>query len=625
MNNIVLNFKFNLALVFGLAIVLTSSYIFPASAFNSLLLIIIGLLATVPVIYGTINVIKNKKISVDLLASIALLVSLINHEWESVAFINLMITCARMFGIYTETKAKNSIQSLFKLRPDKVKIKVGSSIKIIDIKDVKVDDLVIVEAGERIPIDGTIKAGAASIDQSSLTGESLPLEKKVGDQVLSSTLNLAGSLLVKTDKIGKDTTFEKIVGLMEDAQAHKVNIETFIEKFTSKYILFTFITASLVLIFSRNINLVLSILLVTCADDIAVAVPLAFWAAIAKAAKKGIVIKGGNYLEGLMRCRMLIVDKTGTLTRGRIKVNHIIAFGAPIKRILKLASIAESVSEHPIARSIVEYAYDSKVKFDIPSDFEEISGRGMKVKWHGKNLIVGNLALLKDQKIKIDNNALNQISSAESDGHNIVVVAYNKKLLGFIALGDELRYGIKSTIERLKKFGVVRVVMLTGDNEKVAKNVAREIGIAEYHANLLPKDKLNFVKKDINSSYKIAMVGDGVNDAAALALADVGIAMGAIGSDSAIEAADIALMNDEFGRIAEAVGLSKALGRIIVENFIIWAIVNSVGLILVFGKIIGPQGAAAYNFFSDFLPLINSLRIFQYRYPHLNLRSKLHF
>ena len=276
-----------------------------------------------------------------------------------------------------------------------------------------------------------------------------------------------------------------------------------------------------------------------------------------------------------------------------------------------------------MAKAIVEYAQTQNIKYQAPETFDELPGKGMKVKWRGKAILVGNLNYFNKEKIKINADQLNQINLAEDDGHNIVLVASDKNILGFIALGDELRFGIKNTIKKLKQMGLVRIVMLTGDNEMVAKTVAREIGIEEYHANLLPEDKLNFIKKNLNSRYKIAMVGDGVNDAAALALSDIGFAMGAIGSDSAIEAADIALMNDNFSKIEEAIGLSRFIVRIVLENFIIWGIVNSIGLVLVFSQIIGPTGSAAYNFFSDFLPLLNSMRLFKYNFHYHPLRRHL--
>lgn len=606
-------FQINFGIACFLVIALILNYLLPASKPIVSLLIIAGIVATIPVVVASIKALKNRKISVDLLASIALLVSLLNQEWTSVAFINLMITSARIFGLYTENKARLAIESLLKLKPKTVKVKFNNTVVEKDLDLVKKGDLVIIEQGERIPVDGVIISGTANIDQSSLTGESMPVSKNKGDKVFSSTLNINGSLVVKAEKVGKDTALEKIIKLVENAQNDKVSIKTISERFASWYILVTFLGSFLIYIFSRNITLVLSVLLVTCADDIAVATPLAFWAAIGHAAKRGIIIKGASFLEGLTKVKMLIVDKTGTLTRGKIKVIHVINFdkNSP-EELIKIAAVAESVSEHPVARAIINQAESLNIKFEAPNDFREIMGEGVVAENRNKKIATGNLLLMKRQKVIISDYQLKQIEENERDGHNIVLVASNQKLLGLIALGDGLRYGIKRTVEKLKAMGISRIVMLTGDNFEVAQMVAREIGIDEFHANFLPKDKLEFVKQNLDKKNKIAMVGDGVNDAAALALADIGIAMGAIGSDTAIEAADIALMNDDFNKIAESISIGKFVLKVAGENFVIWGTVNAVGLFLVFSKIIGPEGAAAYNFFTDFLPLINSIRLFRY-------------
>lgn len=578
------------------------------------LLIVVGILLTIPVMISALQALWKRRITVDLLASIALVVSILDHEWRSVIFINLMIISAKVFGMYTEESAKKSIQNLLKLRPTSVKIKKNNQIKIININDIKIGDVVVVEAGERIAVDGIIESGRASIDQSSLTGESLPIEKKKGDMVLSSTLNMSGSLLVKVNKLGNDTTFEKLIKLMETAQLGKNNIETLVDKFASRYILITLLMAIIVFVVTRNMSLVLSLLLVTCADDIAVAIPLAFWAAIATGAKYGVIVKGGNYLEALAHCKMLIVDKTGTLTKGKIKVIKTVCFGVSENSLIHLAVMAESMSDHPMAKAVVDYATRLKIKYEVPDKFRELPGKGMEALWRNKSIIVGNMPFIKTHKIKIDLSQADFIKKIEAEGHNMVLVASEGMLLGIIAMGDEIKWGIKSSIANLKRMGVGRVVMLTGDNQKVAQTVAQEVGITEYYANLLPEDKLNFVKKNINSQYKVAMVGDGINDAAALAISDIGFAMGAIGTDSAIEAANVALMNDDFGKIAKTVEMSRFVMEIVKENFIIWGVVNSIGLVLVFGQLIGPTGAAAYNFISDFLPLLNSMRVINYKF-----------
>jgi heavy metal translocating P-type ATPase len=579
--------------------------------------------ATVPVLYSAYQSLKNKKINVDLLAGVALTVSILNQQWASAVFINLMLTSARIFDAYTEDSARNAIRSLLKLRPEKVKVKRGEEIIEESISKIKKDDLIVVELGERIPVDGIVVSGQAQIDQSSLTGESLPVEKNEGDEVLSSTMNMSGSLVIRAEKVGEDTTFEKMVKLVEQSQKDKAGIQTTADKFTAWYISFTFVGAILIYAFSRDLNLVLSVLLVTCADDIAVAIPMAFSAGIASAAKKGIIIKGGSYLEGLMRVKTILVDKTGTLTKGKLKVSKVYVLGEKSQQeVASLAASADFFSEHPVAHAVIEYAESKNISFEKTEEFEEHSGQGSHAILKGKKIICGKLAFLQSEGVVIPPEQLNEMEKIKEQClGSILSVAYDGKIIGIISLEDEIRSEAKETIERLHALGVEQVVMLTGDNEKVAKKVADSVGIKTFHANLLPEDKIEFIKKYLNKDHKVAMIGDGVNDAASLALADIGIAMGALGTDAAIEAADVALMKDNLSKVAEAIEMGKSVESISRQDFWIWGIVNTLGLGLVFAKIIGPEGAAAYNFITDFFPLINSMRMFGYRMKDFSFKT----
>jgi len=615
---------FNLFLFVILIVFLISSYLnFFTFYFWHILLLSIGVLATLPVVISAFKALENRKVSVDLLAAVALLVSLIKGEWMSVLFINLMITSARIFGIYTENRARYAIKGLLKLRPQKVKIKIGNRIVEVSLSNVKVGDLVVIEAGDRIPVDGVIVEGVGSVDQSSLTGESIPIVKKAKDRVFSSTLNVSGSFLVKADKVGKDTTFERIISLVEEARSVKVGIQTIADRFSAFYIIATLIGSICIYIIFGDVALVLSVLLVTCADDIAVAIPLTFWAAIGYAARRGIIIKGADFLESLAGIKRLILDKTGTLTRKKIKVEKVIAFGNnSADRIISLSASLESISEHPLAGAIVEFAKEKGLRFKAPENFEEVTGKGIAALYGGEKILVGKLDFLKENHIKVSKKELIYLEDLEKEGYMVICLAKGERIIGLISLVDEIKPRVRETIDAFARLGVTDIVMLTGDNEAVASRVAKEAGIKSFYANLMPQDKLDFIKKSLNKNYKVAMVGDGVNDAAALAASDVGIAMGAIGSDAAIEAADIALMQDKFVKVLEAFVIGKYALKIAKENFLIWGLVNAVGLVLVFGRVFGPQGAAAYNFFTDFLPLINSVRIFWYRFfPKFNVVS----
>ena len=615
--------KVDAALFFYLIFSILFSYttVFPREVID-INFLVVGCIATIPVIGATIQALRKKKITIDLLASVALLFSLLDRQWASVAFINLMITSARMFGNYTEGKVRKAIQSLLKLRPDNVRIKKNKDIIQIPISKVQRGDLVVVESGERIPIDGIVVEGEASINQSSLTGESMPIEKVVGAQVFSSTLNVSGSLIVRTEKIGKDTALEKIIDLVDHAQASKAPIQTVAGRFASWYILLTFISAMVLFVITKNMSIVLSVLLVTCADDIAIAIPLAFWAGIGYAANRGIIIKGGSYLEGLTQVKTLVVDKTGTITKGKIVVHDVIAFGKnKIDTVIEAALVPVVISEHPISRAIFSYGISKFFNKSVtaPHKFKEFPGKGIEAYVNKTKIIIGNVRFFEEEGVELAYDVIKQMTYYENRGFTVVLVAQGGRCIGLFALADELRDSIATSLSQLKAEGVDRIVMISGDNERVTKQIADKVGILEYHAAMMPRDKVNFVEKNIQKKRLLMMVGDGVNDAAALSQADIGIAMGGIGTDAAIESSDIVLMKDDFSKIREAITIGKYIMNVAHQNFMIWIVVNVVGLGLVFLKVIGPEGAAGYNFITDFIPLINSMRILRYQI-HSKLR-----
>ncbi len=610
--------KFLLWILAGVLITHYSNVI--AEGFDNAILAFFASVATLPVVISAYRSIQERKISVDLLASVALVVSLINQEWASAVFINLMLTSARLFSNYTENKSRSAIKSLLKLRPQKVKIKKGKDIFEEPTSKVKKGDLLVIELGDRIPVDGVVVSGNSMIDQSSLTGESLPIAKKEGDQVLSSTLNVSGSMVIRAEKVGKNTVFEKIIKLVEESQKNKVGIRTIADRFASWYVVVALVGAISLYLYSRNTSLVLSVLLVTCADDIAVAVPMAFSAAIGSAAHHGIIIKGGEYLEILTKVKTVILDKTGTITQGKLQVEDIISLGAnKEKDVLRVATIADCFSKHPIAKAIIKYADAQGIKgCQKPDDFEEVPGKGSVALFDSNKYLCGKLSFLQEFGVRATKAQIDKLEEIKSQrSANILPVGFNDKLIGFLVLSDETRPEAKGAIEKMRRMGISRFIMLTGDNEKVAKEIAEETGIEEFHANLLPEDKIKYVKEMIGRENKVMMVGDGINDAASLALADTGIAMGAIGTDAAIEAADIALMKDDISKIPQAIRLSHKVMKIARQDFVIWGVVNSIGLALVFGKIIGPEGSAAFNFVTDFLPLLNSLRLFGYKFSKM--------
>lgn len=605
-----LNLNFLLSAVLAVSLIFYWLKIYPFR--NEGLIIFISVAATFTVFLSAVRSLRYRKISIDLLASIALVLALIKGEWVSAIFINLMIACARTFINFVKIRSHSALSGLTKLKPEKVKIRHDGGFREVLIGAVKKGDAIIIDLGEMIPVDGTIIDGEALIDQASLTGEATPIPKKKGESVLSFTTVISGSLVIKAEKVGKDTNFEKIVKLVEQAQIGKAPINTLVDKFANWYIVLTFIGVAIVYILSKNTELVLALLLVSCADDIAVATPLALMTSIVHSAKHGAIIKGGDFLEGLTKLKVVIFDKTGTLTKGKLIIENVVCLKSNSREdVLKIAAMASIFSTHPIAKTIVEYAKKEKIKFKDPEQFEEYGGKGMRAVYRNKKIIVGKDSFLKDSGISIGKKQISDINKEEENGYNITLVGYGDKLIGYLVLSDEIRPKAKQVMDSFRKLGVKKIVMLTGDNEKVAKRVSEIIGIDDFYANLLPRDKLKFLKKYLNSKYKVAMVGDGVNDAPVLAMSDIGIAMGAIGSDAAIESADVAMMKDDLSQIPEIIKIGHSTLSVIRQNIFLWGVLNIIGFALVFSHVLGPSGAAAYNFISDFIPIINSLTLFK--------------
>lgn len=611
-------FWFDVALVILSIFVLLAGlfHIFTGMAYKFILLFI-ALYGLLPVLRSALKALLNRHLSIDLLASIALIFSLLGREFHSAVFIGLMLASARFLAYFTESRTKRAIQGLLKLRPTKVLIKTAHGIVEKPIEEVALNDIVLVESGERVAVDGVIVQGQASVDQSSLTGESEPVSKNVGDDVFSSTLNVSGSLLVRTTRIGADTTFAKILKLIEESQKGKAPISTMADKFTNFYILFSLCGTVLLFFLTHNLQLVLSVLLVTCADDLAIAIPLAFIATIGTAAKKGIIIKGASFIEGLTKLKIMVFDKTGTLTEGRPEVKQITVFNNySEEEFLGILGGLQAESSHPTAKAIYKFVRAKHTRIIDVDQIHEEAGYGIGGVVLGKKVLAGNTKFLENHDIIFSAEEKTAIQKEKAAGHMLVALSIGGFLAGFLALSDTVRPYAHHVIGELRKLGVERIVMLTGDNEAVAANVAKEIDIQEFHANLLPQDKVSFLRNVINKKYKVAMLGDGVNDAASLSLADVSFAMGAIGSDATIEAADIALMKDNLRNIVDAMQMSKKTMKVVRQDMVLWGIINVLGLILVFAGVFGPSAAAAYNFLTDFLPPSNSLRLLKYR--HVN-------
>jgi Cd2+/Zn2+-exporting ATPase len=575
-------------------------------------LIAVSLAGLVPVLINALKALILRRLTIDLLASIALIFSLLNQEWRSAAFIGLMLISARLFARYTEDQAKNAIYSLLKLRPATVHLKMDGRISEVPIESVKVGDLVLVSAGERVPVDGLIIEGRGEIDQSSLTGESLPQTKTVGQPVFSSTLSLGGDFVMEARKVGRDTTFAKILELVEKSQESKAPIASLADKFVNWYILLIILGSAAIYALTRNLTFVLAVLLVTCADDVAVAIPLALSAAIGTAASWGAIVKGGKFLEGLSQCKAVVLDKTGTITLGQLRIENQGVFnGFSENDFLSILGAVMAESNHPTAQAVRVFVQDRNVSLSRVQDIYEESGYGIGAKLDGQPVFAGRPGFLTSKGVAFAGAESAAFEREKDLGRSVIVLSQGQQVVGFVSLSDAVRPNALHVMKEFRSRGIKRIVMLTGDNEKVAESVAKQVDISEFRANLLPADKIAFLKEIINPGFKVMMIGDGVNDAPALILADIGVAMGAIGSEAAVESADIVLMKDDLGTIPHLFDLGRYTNKVIRQDLLIWALSNALGLTLVFAGLIGPLGAAAFNFLTDFLPLFNSMKLFR--------------
>ncbi|MDP2968036.1 MAG: cation-translocating P-type ATPase, partial [Deltaproteobacteria bacterium] len=509
----------------------------------------------------------------------------------------------------TVGKARKAISSLIQLAPKTAWVRREQEEVRVPIDEVKTNEIVIVKPGERIPVDGKIISGCGSINQSMLTGESIPIEKGAGDRVYCGTINESGSCEIETTQVAEDTKLAQIKRLILEAQAEKSPIQRVMDRFARYFVPAILLIALAAFLITGDPIRAITILIVACPCALVLGTPTAVVAAIGNAARQGILIKGGAFLEQLGKLKTLLMDKTGTLTHGKPKVVGIRVFdGMDEKEVLYWASLAEKRSEHPLARAIMEKAEESGLRIPHPESFENFRGKGVRVRWDGRTVIVGSPEMMKGEGISIQDSIKEELNSTESQGMTSLLITLDHRIIGSISIADTLRKEAKAAIDRIRKEGVSEIWMLTGDSEPVAKRIGKELGI-RYEAKLLPEEKVSRVKEWKKQGRIVAMVGDGVNDAPALAAADIGIAMGAVGTDMAIETADIALMTDELEKIPEAIRLSRKALRVIKEN-LVFAIVFNTTLVFLSsqGWVTMILGAVMHQA-SSLLVILNSMRL----------------
>ena len=529
------------------------------------------------------NIFKGQVFDENFLMSIATIGAFFIGEYPEGVAVMLFYQVGELFQSYAVGKSRKSIASLMDIRPDYANVKKGDELVKVDPDEVQIGDIIVIKAGEKIPLDGKVIEGSSMIDTSALTGESVPREVKVGSDILSGCININGVIIAEVTKEFGESTVSKILDLVENASSKKSNSEQFITKFARYYTPVVVIIAVFLAIipplvidgatFSDWIYRALAFLVVSCPCALVISIPLSFFGGIGGASKKGVLVKGSNYLEALAETEIVVFDKTGTLTKGVFNVQEIHPEGVSKEELLELTAHAESYSNHPISFSL-KRAYSKEIDNGRISDVEEISGHGVIATVDGKKVMAGNIKLMKMMDIPY--------FKGELIG-TIVHVAVNNKYIGYIVIADEVKEDSAQAIKELKAANIKQTVMLTGDNKSIGSKVAKELGLDKVYAELLPADKVEKLEELFSQKSKkgkLAFVGDGINDAPVLARADIGIAMGGLGSDAAIEAADVVIMTDEPSKIATTMKISKKTLKIAHQNIVFAIGIKIIVLIL---------------------------------------------
>ena len=558
------------------------------------------------------NIFKGEVFDENFLMTIATIGAFAIGEYPEAVAVMLFYQVGEMFQSYAVDKSRKSIASLMDIRPDFANIKKNGSIEKVSPDKINIGDIIIVKPGEKVPLDGTIVDGNSMLDTSALTGESVPREVNIGDEVLSGSINQNGLIEIKVTKNFGESTVSKILDLVENASSKKSKSENFISKFAKYYTPIVVVIAVLLAIippiifketeFIQWLYRALTFLVVSCPCALVISIPLGFFGGIGGASKLGVLVKGSNYLEALSKTEVVVFDKTGTLTEGVFEVKKVNSVDITKEDLIKYAAYAESFSNHPIANSLKK-AYGKDIDNKKISETHELSGLGVNAVVDGNAVFVGNEKLMQEKNIEYIK--CNEIGT-------ILYVAINNQFKGTIIISDKIKADAKKAIEKLKKNNVKKIVMLTGDKKAVGESVAKELGLDEVYTELLPNDKVEKVEelmKNKSEKGKLAFVGDGINDAPVLAISDIGIAMGGLGSDAAIEAADVVLMTDEPSKVVDAIKISKKTLKIVKQNIIFAIAVKILVLILSAIGLSNMWQAVFADVGVSVLAILNALRV----------------
>ena len=605
-----------ITLITGILIVLgfLSKYALNYTLGYQIILAVASIIAVVPIAVRAWSALINKVFSIELLVSIAVIGAFIIGEFNESAIVTFLF----LFGSYLESKTlqktRNAIRGLTDLSPTTATLVTDTGTEEVDVDDVDEGDVVLVKTGSQVPVDGTVVEGNGYINEASITGESRQINKNLDDQVYSGTIVENGYLKIKATQVGDDTTFAKIIELVEEAQDTKSKAEKFIDRFAQYYTPAVLVLAALVFVFSRDFRLAITVLVLGCPGALVIGAPVSNVAGIGNGAKRGILIKGGEVVDTFAKVDTLVFDKTGTLTEGNTAVSSFKAYTNNQDQLLNLAATVEGVSDHPLGKAITDYAGShAKASADLNLDnTETVKGQGICAEVNHSQVVIGNQKMLTAHDIILTADQAHDLNEMQQAGKSTVIMAIDGVVQMIFGISDTVRPNVKESLAALKAQGIKRLVMLTGDNELTADAVARELNIDEVHANLLPEEKVDYVKQLKAEGNTVAFIGDGINDSPSIANADIGIAMGS-GTDVAIDTSDVVLMQSSFPALVHAHGLAKKTVLNTRENIIIAIATVAFLLIgLIFGYIYMASGMFVHEA-SILVVIFNAMRLINFR------------
>ena len=561
-----------------------------------------------PVFVETFHSLRHRSINMEVSMTVAIVASLLVGQFTAAVVVTFFVLLSEFIEAYAVDKGRATIVKLERSIPRRALVRRDGKEIETDVESIQPGETVIVRDGERIPVDGNLVKGSGFVNQSAITGEAVAVEKLVGSRVFAGSVDQSGVFEVRTEKVGNETVFGQIIRLVEEAEGRKAPIQRISDKLAAWLVEFTIVFAVITFVVTRNLISTISVIVVAGACGVAAGTPLAIVAVMGGLAKKGVIVKGGVYVQEMSKVDTVVIDKTGTLTLGDPEVTDVVGLdGCSEEQVLTYASAAERFSKHPLAHAIMAKAQALGVSSESGVSSDYLAGKGIVSWYDGEQVLVGNSVLMNEQHVPLSNDVDTTITSKVSEGKTTVLVAHGGRICGVIGISDKVRDESREAVKELGRMGL-STIMLTGDNKVASKSVGEQVGIDEVHAELLPADKVSYIEQLSGSGRRIVMVGDGVNDAPALALVNVGVGMGA-GTDIAIEEADIVLMTNDLGRIPTIVKASKQAYGVIMQNFYGTLIVDGIGLGLAFEGLLNPLFAAGIHVVSELVFILNSARL----------------